>query len=239
MAVHYTERAALLDLPASKKLVLMCIADSANQDNRVGFPGMDAIKRWSGLKNSRALEVIAELVAEGYLVRHRGGVNGRRAEFIVFPHGCCPLHEPLPGYSAHLPGDDLSGSGVADPDDPAEKSQPPVEGPAEGPTQTGPLPNSVTPSNTSAVTEREQGSGHATDEPSPPPVAPSPASPFEDDNGTAGSDLEPGVRSAPAGPGRSAWEKAKADLAARRRRPDSPPARRPSGLPRTAGSAGA
>lgn len=160
MAGHYTERAALLELPASKKLVLMCVADSANWDNRVGFPGLPAIQQWSGLGRSRALEVVAELVTEGYLVRHKGGVNGRRAEFIVFPHGCCALHEPLPGYGPELPGHSDPGSGPPDPAEaaPPAKSQGPLEGPIEGPAQTGPLPSFESPVVTSGGISREQGS---------------------------------------------------------------------------------
>lgn len=127
MAIHFTECAALTELPASKKLVLMACADSADKDSRIAKPGLENVCRWSGLKKSRALEVIAELVAEGYLVRRSSGRAGRRAEFYVFPAGCCALHGPL----HHI----TTGSGAPDP-------QPEVQGPEEGPTATGPLPSS-------------------------------------------------------------------------------------------------
>lgn len=151
MAIHFTECAALTELPASKKLVLMACADSADKDSRIAKPGLENVCRWSGLKKSRALEVIAELVAEGYLVRRSSGRAGRRAEFYVFPAGCCALHGPLhhittgsagadpapegtPPASGSAPAD-TGGSGAPDP-------QPEVQGPEEGPTATGPLPSS-------------------------------------------------------------------------------------------------
>lgn len=112
MASHYSECALETDLPASKRLVLLAIADSANAGNRIGHPGFERMKKWSGLKaKSRVLEIVAELVDEGYIVRHRSGVKGRQAEFIVFPHGCCALHGPLPGYSPQRGVRNIVGSG--------------------------------------------------------------------------------------------------------------------------------
>lgn len=100
MAIHLTECAAITELPASKKLVLMACADAADKDTRIAAPGFDNVMAWSGLKRSRALEVIAELVAEGYLVRRSSGRSGRRAEFYVFPKGCCAMHGPLAALAA-------------------------------------------------------------------------------------------------------------------------------------------
>ncbi|TFV83132.1 hypothetical protein [Blastococcus sp. CT_GayMR16] len=170
MAGHYMDQAAhLVDMQAAKKLVLMCIADDADKLSRIGRVGLDAIMDWSGLKRSRALAVIAELVDEGYLVRHAAGRIGRQAEFVVFPGGCCPLHGPVPGYTP--PTDnadeeqtedlDTAGSDTADPlpdtagsgqTDPRSDVEGPIEGPEEGPVQgpaaTGPLPKRLNPQNT-------------------------------------------------------------------------------------------
>ena len=157
MAIHYLEQAALTDLQPSTKLVLMCMADSANKDDRVGHPGLDAVRQWSGLGKSRALEVIAELITKGYLVRQAYGQKGRRAEYVVFPHGCCAEHAPLRGYEARPAADADDGSAVPDPSDSVENgsgvpdpmnSQGPGQGPGEGPAITGPLPTSVTPPTT-------------------------------------------------------------------------------------------
>lgn len=224
MAVHYTERAALLPLPASKKLVLMCIADSANMGDRVGFPGHDAISAWSGIKSrSRVLELIAELIAEGLLVRKAYGVKGRRAEYAVFPQGCCAEHGPLPGLAAapapdvsdddgeSLGDDDSLGSAVADGT---------AKGPAKGPAQGGPLHISTPPPLTSGTTSREQGSDSGQPTPpslpsenvsAPPRVRRSPLPP------TAHLDPRPPTPPGPAaelgGPGHAAFVRARLVLA--------------------------
>lgn len=155
MAIHLTECAALSELPASKKLVLMACADSADKDTRIALPGFDNIVRWSGLKRSRAMEVIAELVAEGYLVRRSSGRAGRRAEFYVFPAGCCAMHGPLPllrsgsaqpdpaAAAPESPSGTPSASATPDPVGSAgPDAQPEVQGPEVGPVWTGPLPSS-------------------------------------------------------------------------------------------------
>lgn len=142
MAGHYMDCAANTDLQASKKLVLMCIADDADKQSRIGRVGLDAIRKWSGLGRSRALEVVKQLVEEGYLARHAAGRIGRQAEFVVFPAGCCPLHGPLPGFvsaTVDNPEDAAEGgSGGPDPLGEARSEEGPEEGPVQGPAQTGP-----------------------------------------------------------------------------------------------------
>jgi hypothetical protein len=146
MAIHLLECAAHTNLPASKKLALMAIADDADKESRVGRAGLDAVMAWSGLKKSRALEVIAELVTEGFLRRESGGYIGHRAEFMVFPDGCCALHGPTrkgsarPDASPKPKGSapsDANGSATADPQ---PEQEGPIEGPTEGPTATAPAP---------------------------------------------------------------------------------------------------
>jgi hypothetical protein len=95
MSNHLIDNTALLDLPPSKKLVLLCLADGADRVTRKVSPGLDNIMQWSGLKKSRALGVIAELIADGLLVRVTAGQPGRMAEFVVLPGGCCVSHGAL------------------------------------------------------------------------------------------------------------------------------------------------
>lgn len=147
MAIHLLECAATSTLPPSKKLALMALADDADKITRIGSVGLEGIMAWSGLKKSRALAVLAELVTEGYIRRHQAGRIGRRAEFVVFPAGCCALHGPVkPGSGQADPvGNGSGGSGTADPSgsspaDPKEEVEGPKEGPVEGPTASGPLP---------------------------------------------------------------------------------------------------
>jgi len=136
MAIHFTECAALTDLPAAKKLVLMACADSADKDTRVSLPGFETIRTWSGLGRAQAYAVITELLAMGYLARRAGGVAGRRAEFFVFPGGgCCPLHGRLPDYTGPVPGEPETpgaGSGQADPAPAVDDADPAAPESGEG-----------------------------------------------------------------------------------------------------------
>jgi hypothetical protein len=168
MAIHYMESAARrTDLDRGQKLVLMCYANSANDENRVGFPGFEALTTWSGLGRSQLYNVISQLSAKGLLVKVRDGGRGRRAEYAVYPRGgCCPMHGPLPGYSelvdeidapdpVELPevGSDPSDPGPdlhvqeagSDPSDPEPALQGPTMGPTMGPTAIGPLTGSPAP----------------------------------------------------------------------------------------------
>ena len=118
MSIHHVECAALTALPASTKLVLMSFADSADKDTRVAFPGLGNVMAWSGLRKSRALEVTSWLTKQGYLYRVAGGKRGKRAEYLVFPAGCCPMHGRLTGYAGPDP---LTLDGPATPDPNHEK----------------------------------------------------------------------------------------------------------------------
>lgn len=161
MAIHYLESAAELpELDRGQKLVLMCFADSANAENRVGFPGFEKLTKWSNLGRSQLYNVISQLVDHGLIIKVRDGGRGRRAEYAVFPRGgCCPMHGPLPGYeesASDLDVSDEPGSDVPDPapdlrvsaspevasdaPDPQVAVQGPIMGPIMGPIAVGPLP---------------------------------------------------------------------------------------------------
>ena len=109
MSIHHLSLAGNLPMPAAKKLLFMAICDDASSENGHAFPGMDKLAAWSGLKSkSRILELIAELIDEGYLARIESGHKGRRAVFQVYAGvACCSLHAPV------LTG--LEGSGQPDP----------------------------------------------------------------------------------------------------------------------------
>ena len=93
MSGPLTVAAGYLDhLPLSHKLALMKIADSAEHESRVGYPGLDAIRLWSGAKRSRALEILRELQEMGLVMQVEAGRRGTRASYKVFPD---------PGDEAH------------------------------------------------------------------------------------------------------------------------------------------
>lgn len=104
MSVHLIECAAEIVLRPAEKLVLLCFADSGSNDGRVALPGLDAVMTWSGLGRSQALAVVRRLVELRLLARRVdagsgqvvGGHRGQRAEFVVFPLGCCDRHGKAP-----------------------------------------------------------------------------------------------------------------------------------------------
>lgn len=93
------------DVGKSHKLALVAFADSADDRTHIAFPGYEGVMRWASCSRSRAAELISDLVAAGYIRLHKTSRPGRRAEYVVFPDGCCDLHrtpavEPDSGPSA-------------------------------------------------------------------------------------------------------------------------------------------
>lgn len=81
-----------LDLPTSHKLALVAFADSADDRTHIGFPGYEGVQEWATCSRGRAAELIRDLCEWGYLKSHKRGHRGQRAEYIVFPNGCCDFH---------------------------------------------------------------------------------------------------------------------------------------------------
>lgn len=85
MSGHLTVVAGYMDLPLSHKLALMKFCDSADDQTRLAFPGLDAVRLWAGVKKSRGLDITAELQESGLLMQVEAGHRGKRAVFKVFP----------------------------------------------------------------------------------------------------------------------------------------------------------
>lgn len=92
MSIHLIDCALKTTLPATHKLVLIAFANSADDVTRIAFPGQENVMAYSSTGRTRAYEVIAELVERGYLKLYKQGYRGRRAEYVVFPNGCCEGH---------------------------------------------------------------------------------------------------------------------------------------------------
>ncbi|GAB3853740.1 hypothetical protein GCM10028801_06890 [Nocardioides maradonensis] len=95
MSGHLIGCTGALDDPqlgTSHKLALLAFADSADDRTHIAFPGYEGVQRWANCSRGRAAELIKDLVALGYLQQHKRGHRGQRAEYIVFPAGCCDLH---------------------------------------------------------------------------------------------------------------------------------------------------
>lgn len=77
--------AGYVDLAPAHKLALIKLCDSADERTRLGFPGLDAVRVWSGLSRSRALQVIKDLQEQGLVMQVQAGHRGQRAVYKVFP----------------------------------------------------------------------------------------------------------------------------------------------------------
>jgi hypothetical protein len=123
VSIHLLECAARRAVPTpSHKLVLMAFADSADRHTHIALPGLQQVREWAGgeqpMSKSQALHITAQLVDLGLLTKHRRGHNGKRAEYVVFPDGCCSEHPRPPA------DEETIGSGTPDPDPPAESGTP-------------------------------------------------------------------------------------------------------------------
>jgi hypothetical protein len=92
-------------IPRSHKLALMAFAGSADDRTHIGFPGYEGVQTYAVCSRGRAAELIRDLVGWGLLKQHKRGHRGQRAEYVVFPGGCCDLHrkpvdEPTPDVAA-------------------------------------------------------------------------------------------------------------------------------------------
>jgi hypothetical protein len=95
MSTHLLIAAAYLEgLPQGRKLVLMAIADSADEHTLEAAPGLPKLRAWSGLGKSQALAIVAQLVDGKYLERLEAGRLGRRAVYRVFPLGVPAIPHP-------------------------------------------------------------------------------------------------------------------------------------------------
>ncbi|MER7047967.1 helix-turn-helix domain-containing protein [Streptomyces jumonjinensis] len=75
----------------TQKLVLMKIADSADDQTRLGRPGLERMMAWAGVGEKQVSTVVTELVGLGLVERTEVGRVGRRAEYKVFPYGVPPI----------------------------------------------------------------------------------------------------------------------------------------------------
>jgi len=128
-------------LNPATKLALMAFADSADRHTHIAFPGLDTVMVWAGVSKSRANELVRELVDKGLLLKHKGGHRGRRAEYVVFPNGCCSDCRP-PALLGTSKGPTISGAEDAPegPETPSVSERPATSAPESDPTpSTGPI----------------------------------------------------------------------------------------------------
>lgn len=109
MSGHLIGCVKQLKLPSSHKLALIAFADSADDRTHIAFPGYEGVQEWADVSRSRSAELIKDLVAWNLLQPYKAARRGQRAEYIVFPSGCCDLHRP----AEEPPGPDIEAAAAA------------------------------------------------------------------------------------------------------------------------------
>ena len=78
-------------LNKAQKLVLMKIADSADDQTRLARPGLERMMAWAGVGEKQVSTLVTQLVGLGLVERVTIGRVGHRAEYRVFPYGVPPI----------------------------------------------------------------------------------------------------------------------------------------------------
>ncbi|MER8002081.1 helix-turn-helix domain-containing protein [Streptomyces sp. NPDC095613] len=94
MSIHLMVVAAYLPkevINTTQKLILMKIADSADDQTRRARPGLERMMAWAGVGEKQTITVVTQLVGLGLVERTEVGRVGRRAEYKVFPYGVPPI----------------------------------------------------------------------------------------------------------------------------------------------------
>jgi hypothetical protein len=153
MSAHLMIVAGYLDLPSTHKIALMKMSDSADDQNRLGFPGLEAIRVWTGKSKSRALGIIRELQELGLVMQVEAGHRGKRAVFRIFPSPGDEVFSLAAKQGRECPGKDLFKGvpGIPGPEEIAARvealdtSETPEEGShQQDPTAKGPADRTLT-----------------------------------------------------------------------------------------------
>ncbi|MFI9391876.1 helix-turn-helix domain-containing protein [Streptomyces bauhiniae] len=94
MSIHMMVAAGYLPkevINKTQRLVLMKIADSADDQTRLARPGLERMMAWAGVGEKTVVTVVTELVGLGLVERVTVGRVGVRAEYRVFPYGVPPI----------------------------------------------------------------------------------------------------------------------------------------------------
>lgn len=120
MSTHLLIAAAYLEgIPQGRKLVLMAIADSADEHTLEAAPGLPKLRAWSGLSKGPTMAHVKGLEDDKLIERVEAGRLGRRAVYRVFPLGVPAIPHPSEIAARYAP--DTAG-------EPVDNS--PEEGPA-------------------------------------------------------------------------------------------------------------
>lgn len=104
MSTHLLIAAAYLEgLPQGRKLVLMAIADSADEHTLEAAPGLPKLRAWSGLSKGPTMAHVKGLEDDKLIERVEAGRLGRRAVYRVFPLGVPAIPHPSEVAARYAP----------------------------------------------------------------------------------------------------------------------------------------
>ena len=117
MSRHLVECAGqVTGLRPVEKLLLLCMCDNAGDRDHIALPGLATAMTWTMASRSTTYAAIEALTDLGYLRQtmkahgtNSGAGKGRRAEYEVFPNGCCERHG-APAVSSERSDADMSRS---------------------------------------------------------------------------------------------------------------------------------
>lgn len=120
-----------LDLPDSQKIVLLALADCANDEGHC-WPSMASLAKKCSKGERTVQGVIKELEAAGHITRRE--VVGKGCNYTVHPRSDCAPQPPHPRRERHKPPQGLRHTPAAAADKPSKNHQEPskVTSPASG-----------------------------------------------------------------------------------------------------------
>ena len=97
MSVHLVTSALKTPLKGAHKLVFLGLCESACDDaERLSWPGLEALVEAGSVSRARVFAILKDLLEQGWIVQTGRGKKHRRAEYRVFPGGCCKHHSAIP-----------------------------------------------------------------------------------------------------------------------------------------------
>ena len=98
MSIHLFTSALKTPLKGAHKLVFLGLCESARDDgDRLSWPGIEALIEAGSVSRARVFAILKDLQEQGWIVQTGRGQKHRRAEYRVFPGGCCERHGSVSG----------------------------------------------------------------------------------------------------------------------------------------------
>ena len=129
MSVRVMTAVWSIDLPDSQKIVLLALADCANDEGQC-WPSMATLAKKCSKGERTVQGVIKELVSAGHLTRSE--VAGKGCKYLVHPRSDCAPQNPHPRKRCATPPQGLRDTPAAAADKPSKNHQEPSKDSASG-----------------------------------------------------------------------------------------------------------